>query len=127
MSGIFEDCRPLRGLVAFSNSFSWGLRPRHYAGVRFADCCTIGSRGKRGAVARFAGCAPRFVIRILGLTPQALRWRPLRGLLHLYERVQVGCRPLRGARRIFLIRILGLTPQALRWRPLRELLERARA
>jgi len=53
------------------------------------------------------------VALILGLTPQALRWGPLRGLT-LWLCLLCGSIVICGFDQ-------GLTPQALRWRPLRGL------
>ena len=65
---------------------------------------------------------------VLGVTPQALRYRPLRGLsLRLCARVlgltpqALRYSPLRGLRRVLCGRVLALSPQALRYRPLRGL------
>jgi len=60
-SRAFVGCRPLRGLVCFLYSLSWGWRPRLYAVARFAGSPTL------YAVARSAGLA------------HALCCRPLRG------------------------------------------------
>jgi len=37
LSTIYSNCRPLRGLIIVFRSYSWGLRARLYAFVRFAD------------------------------------------------------------------------------------------
>src|SRR6185369_3524890 len=77
------------------------------------------------AVARFAG-SNRVSICFLGLAPQALRCRPLRGLKSCFycflglAPQALRCRPLRGLKSCFYC-FLGLAPQALRCRPLRRL------
>jgi hypothetical protein len=47
---------------------------------------------------------------ILGLAPQALCFRPLRGLVCLYEFVILGLAPLRGLDSLYEFVILGLAP-----------------
>ena len=69
-----------------------------------------------------------YELAILGLAPQALCFRPLRGLDLLYELAILGLapqalcfRPLRGLDLLYELAILGLAPQALCFRPLRGL------
>jgi len=87
---------------------SWSWRPRLYA------------------VARFAGSI-YFFNRILGLAPQALCCRPLRGLQSIFSTGSWGWRPrlyavARFAGSIYFLNwILGREPQALCCRPLRGL------
>ena len=86
MRGSFdESCRSLRELYFLVGTRSWGLRPRLYAVARsagfvfFVGARSWGLRPRLYAVAHSAG----FIFcwdAVLGLTPQALCCRPLRGL-----------------------------------------------
>src|SRR5215510_16079885 len=78
-------CRPLRGLGCGMQWRTWGLRPRLYAVARFAGWAAE-CNGGPGACAPGYMLSPasraglRNAMADLGLAPQAICCRPLRGL-----------------------------------------------
>src|SRR6185369_12729470 len=90
-------CRPLRGLGAFIVAIPGACAPGFMLSpasrARCFYCCDPwGLRPRLYAVARFAGSV-LLLLRSLGLAPQALCCRPLRGLGAFIVAIPGACHP----------------------------------